>query len=990
MRLAFPLALLTVLFGLSPAALAQTGRVVGTVTEAGSDVTLPSANVRVLGTTIGAASDVNGRYTIVGVPSGTQTIVASFVGFQSDSVTVDVPTGGEIEVDFELAFGTGDLEITVTSQAFGQQTAIQQQLEAETITNVVSAERIRELPDEDAANAVGRLPGVSLQNGDQIVVRGIEAKYNTITVNGVQLPSTTTDRSTSIGFISSNMLAGIEVSKAVTPAMDANSIGGNVNLRLQEAPEGLHYDTMIQGDYNDQDNTADNYRAWASVSNRFLGDRIGMFLQGNARRLNGGGDIAQTTWTPLSQADLVAGLRPYGISQYDLQDQVNIQNEFGGSLLLDYRLPAGKIILQNAYSAEDVDNASLIDRLFLTNGNRQFRAQRRIGSTSLMVNSLQGEHLFDRFNIDWALSHSRSRRDDDLGYTVDFSGTGYFEPQTLENWTSEDQILDLQLMDGAPGAVNEGITTYENYGERRLVAALNLRVPFTAGFTSGEIRGGGKYSALDRDRDRLQYYRRLGGSGENEGARDFLNSIGADPDAPLQASLFLDPTYADDRGSLYLDGRRTFTGALNIEYLDEYFRNAQNGWPTPALAESNRFDYTASEDVSAGYIMADLDLGRYLNILGGVRYENFSFSNSSPFVNQTLYDGQGAVFDTLSSSRSHSQWFPNIQAQISPVDWFDLRLAYTKTTSRPDFQALLTNSWVNQGTNGATGNPNLVPTISDNYDAYLSFNNNRIGLFTIGVFAKNLSNIVRGITIQRQTLDLFDGTYWAPDDAGYETCEDGSLRRNCIDTNNDGTPDGARVPDINPTGGINTFVNNPDDALLSGFEVDWQTNFWYLPGVLRSVVLNVNYTRLNSSVDYQSIFQTRSGPFSPIVQVDSVRTGRLLQQGSDVINVALGADIGGFSGRVSFRYQDDVLVGLSQQDPTGDNFTQPVYGFDFSLRQRLPIEGLSLFLNGLNLSHPVQQNVRTLVPAGGDAPIEANTQIAYYPRRFQLGLRYGL
>ena len=979
--------LLILFLSLSGLAAAQTGRVVGTVTEGGGN-TLPGANVRIVGTTTGAATDVNGRFTIVGAPAGEQTVVASFVGFQSDSARVVVPAGGEVEVDLTLSYGDGGIQVEITGQALGQQTAIQQQLDAETITNVVSAERIRELPDESAATAVSRLPGVSLQNGDQIVVRGIEAKYNTITVNGIQVPSTTTDRSTGIGFISSNMLAGIEVSKAVTPAMDANSIGGNVNLRLQEAPDGLHYDTMIQGDYNDQDKTADNYRAWASVSNRFLGDRLGVFVQGNARRFNGGGDIANATWTALEQADDNPGLRPYGISQYDFVDQVSVSEEVGASVLLDVRLPGGKLILQNAYSAEDFDSSNFTDRLFLTNGNRSFRANRTVGERTLLINSLQGEHLFERLGVNWSLSHARTRRQDDLGYQIDFNGTNWFTPQAIQNWTSEEQVLDIDFLEtGVLGGVNEGITTYEDFGERRLVAGLDLTVPVSANFFTGELRGGGKYTQLDRDRDLLQYYRRLSDNGQNSGASEFLRSIGVDPTSPLRLEPFLDPEYTDGRGQYYLNGRREFTGALNIEYLDEYFRNAQNGWPTPAVAQSNRFDYLASEDVAAGYLMADVDFGSFLNVLGGVRYENFSFDNTAPFVNQTLYDGQGAVFDTVSVSRSHGQWFPNIQTQISPTDWFDIRLAYTKTTSRPDYEALLANTWNNQGDGGAAGNPNLLPTIADNYDAYLSFHNNRVGLFTVGVFAKNLSNVIRGISIRRNTLDQFEGTFWAPIDNGYETCENGDLRRSC--------PDGQSVPDINPVSEIATTINNPDDALLTGFEVDWQTNFWYLPGVLRSVVLNVNYTRLNSEIDYQSIFVRKEDPNCRfgcrLIQVDSVRTGRLFQQGNDVVNVALGADVGGFSGRVSFRYQGDILVGLDQRDSAFDTFTEPRYGWDFSLRQRLPIDGLSLFLNGVNLSHPAQNNNRNIV-VGPDAttPSDAITSIAYYPRRFQVGIRYGL
>ena len=997
-------------FALSGVASAQSGRVVGTVTEDGGR-TLPGANVFVAGTTIGAATDVNGRFTIANAPAGPQTIVASFVGFQSDSVQVVVPAGGEIEVDLSLAFGQVGQEVEITGQALGQQTAINEQLNAETISNIVSADRIRELPDENAAAAVSRLPGVSLQNGDQIVVRGIEAKYNTVTVNGVQLPSTGTDRSTSLGFISSNMLAGIEVSKSVTPAMEANSIGGNVNLRLQEAPEGLHYDAMVQGDYNDQDKTADNYRTWASISNRFFGDRLGAFVQGNARRFNGGGDIANFTYVPLPEGDVGGGLRPYYILDATFQDEVNTVNEYGASLLLDYRLPAGKIILQNAYSSEDYDNTFLTDQLLLETGRRNFGINRNGGTNYLLVNSLQGEHQLPVFSVDWVLSHSRSNQDQDFGYTTTFGGTGYFTglQQSVDD---QDTVYDLQFDDAeaVPGIIGDGQTFYEGRNERRLSAGLNVKVPVTLGFITGRIQGGGKYTDLDRDRDRLVYYRRLAdGDAQNAGASDYLRDVvGVDPVNPLPLSAFRDGVYQNERGQYFLDERRAYSGALNVDYLDNYFRLAQDGWPTAALAQSNRDDYTAQESIGAGYIMGNFDFGSYLNLLGGVRYEKFSFNNSAPLVLQTLYDGQGEVRDTLSVERSFGDWFPNIQAKISPTDWVDVRLAYTKTTSRPDYQALLVSTWVGDSGDGVSGNPNLRPTISDNFDAYISFSNSKIGLFTVGAFAKNLSNVIRTVGVQRQALGGFNGLFWAADTSaatraitGYQVCsgetatspDDQRLYSSCDEN---GLATGFRVPNVRRTGLISTSVNNPDNATLSGFEVDWQTNFWYLPGILQSVVFNANYTKITSSIDYQSVFYTRNpeckSPLCslPQVQVDTVRTGRLFRQGDDIINLALGADIGGFSGRLSFRYQGDVASSIAARDPANDTFEQPVTGWDLSLRQRLPIEGLSVFFNGVNLSHSrTDSGFSRVLGADATAAAFVPTRVAYYPRRFQFGIRFG-
>ena len=895
----------------SPGASAQTGRVVGTVTEAGTDNTLPGANVVVQGTTIGAATDLNGRYILTGVPAGPQTIVASFVGYDNVEREVVIPAGEEITVDLELLWAAAQTEgVTVTAQARGQIQAINEQLSAQTIKNVVSAERIRELPDESAAAAVSRLPGVSLQEGDKIVVRGIQAKLNTITVNGIQLPSTDLeDRSTNLGFISSNMLAGIEVTKAVTPAMDANSIGGSVNLRLREAPQGWHYDAMLQGDYNGQDHTYANYRAWGSVSNRFFGDRLGAFVQANARRFDGGQDVGTATYAPLA-SDPGSGLRPFAISEYQFADQANLNEEYGGSALFDFRLPGGKIIFQNTFATEAYDNTSYVERLLLVNGNRGFRLERNVGERYLLVNALQGEHLLGRLGIDWTLSHARSQNDTDLNYAIDFSNAKYFEGQPLANWQSEEDVFAITFdQEGlAASTAGNGATRDESYSERRLNAALNLTLPVTLPqVLSGSFQAGGKVEQLARNNDITRYFKRLSEPSNNEYAADFIESIGGDPTQALRFEDFRDPDY--ERGEYFLGDRRSLTDVANVEYLDQYFRLAPQGWPLPHFADSYRFDYVAEEQVAAAYLMGDFDITDYVNVLGGVRYEKFSVDNEAPFVYQNHFDGAGAVFDTLSTERNLAHWFPNVQLRISPLDWVDLRLAYTKTLSRPDYQLMLPSTFVNgDGGTGIAGNPLLEPTVSDNFDAYLSFHNNYIGLFTVGAFSKDLEDVILTQRILRSTLGEFEGVYWAPAQ---------------LPVNEDGDPvdaEGNEIPDLRSNQTLTTYLNNPYPGRIRGLEFDWQTNFWYLPGALKSVVFNINYTRVHSEMDYRQILQVRANPLAPPTQVDTFRTARLLQQGNDILNFALGADIGGFSGRLSFRYQGDVITNVSELRPEEDTY----------------------------------------------------------------------
>jgi hypothetical protein len=246
-RILFVSAILcTVLMLLSPSVQASVSAVTvqGRVKDAQTGESLPSANVTLVSTGLGAAADINGRYVIRNVPAGSYTIRASYIGYKSSEVHVDIQEGVNVTRDFALEnVGIKGEGITVTAQAQGQNQAINRQLAADHLMNVVSSARIQELPDANAAESIGRLPGVSITRyggeGTKVVIRGLEPKYNVVTVDGVRMASSNAaDRSTDLSMISPNILESIEVSKTVTADQDADVIGGTVNFKLREAQGG--------------------------------------------------------------------------------------------------------------------------------------------------------------------------------------------------------------------------------------------------------------------------------------------------------------------------------------------------------------------------------------------------------------------------------------------------------------------------------------------------------------------------------------------------------------------------------------------------------------------------------------------------------------------------------------------------------------------------------------------------------------------------------
>ncbi len=189
--------LLLVGFRSSPASAQKTATLSGTITDAQTGDALPGAHIVLVGSGLGASSDMVGRYLVRGIPPGTYTLRSTYVGYESISATITLLEAADVRRDFKLLSAAIEGEpVVVTAQAAGQKGAINRQLSAMPMMNVVSADRIQELPDANAAESIGRLPGVSLirtgGEGSQVVIRGLSPQYNQITIAGVELPGNVT------------------------------------------------------------------------------------------------------------------------------------------------------------------------------------------------------------------------------------------------------------------------------------------------------------------------------------------------------------------------------------------------------------------------------------------------------------------------------------------------------------------------------------------------------------------------------------------------------------------------------------------------------------------------------------------------------------------------------------------------------------------------------------------------------------------------------
>jgi len=958
--------LLLCLLGSLPSAwitAAPLGRITGIIVDASTGEALPGANVRIDGTSLGAASDADGRYTISGVPAGSHTLIATYIGYQQQEREIVAADGETLVENFELEWQSVEgEEIVVTAQVAGQLAAINEQFSDRTIKNVVSRDRIQELPDNNAAESIGRLPGIAIQRSggeaNKVAIRGLAPKFNTVTVNGVRLPTTDpNDRSVDLSLVSSNILDGIEVRKAITPDMDGDAIGGNIDLRLRNAPSGLLFDLLAQGGYTGLQEDLGNYKFVGTVSNRFFSDRLGAIATFNVDRYNRSADKVGIGWQSGQRNPLTDSLDTR-FDSFNLREETILRDRAGGSLLLDYTLPSGRITANAFYNA--LSNDGLYRRYAPTVDNLQASVQMDNSTTSILTSGLGIEQDLGFLKYDAQVSYTTSRRDTPENYLWEFQNDGsaldtlgrsdLFGYSAFDVWNEIKQDSSISL---TSIWVDSNQLDEDQFGVQ-----LNLQTPIRIGdLLGGYVKAGGKLRWLDRvyDRERdgrqgLRYP-----DGHNNSRDCLLNVLGPDwaeryaltdslytPGIPIEL-LQLDFDRADE----FLDGDFGLGTVPDEDLLMELTRALQSEACQSEYVhnsiESLGQDYDGIEQYQAGYVMAELNIGRYVTIIPGVRYErDFSRYNGQRFreVVNAFRDGPPADLEDLEVERDNAFWLPMVHVDIRPLEWLSLRMARTETISRPNFnQYAPITSINNTGSFIRAAASQLRPAQATNYDASAQLVSGSFGLFGVSWFRKTINDLILDVQYPTQ-LFVVDG-----------------------DTTIIGVPEGSNVPDgwLGQAPNLQTTINNQEPAKYWGFEVEWQTNFPYLPGVLRGLVLNVNYTRGWSETTYHYYqkdreYITGSRPPQYTYSItDTTRTGRMPGQSAHLFNATLGIDYKGFSTRLSYLYQSNTASFISTNNPLADDFVGAYSRFDVSVRQKLGV-GLEVFANLNNLNNRPDRN----------------------------------
>jgi TonB-dependent receptor len=965
----------------------------GIIADTEDNAPLVAATVVLKGTTIGTVTDYNGEYTLP-VKPGTYTLEISYLGYDTKEVPITVEENQTLVVNESLSLSTFTGEvIIVTAQARGQLGAMNQQIKSNQIVNVVSAERIRELPDENAAQAISRLPGVHL-DGSKVVIRGVDAKMNKILVNGIVLPSTeSNNRATDLGIVSANMLSGIEVYKSLTPDMDADAIGGVVNLRLREAQKGFHAALTAQGGYNWQEDLLGRKLLWGDVSNRFFNGKLGVLLNVNYEVKSGGDDRVQIGYavgsdrTPSSDPDK----EYWRLNSVNVYDQLSTVKNAGGALVIDYDFLHGQLIYSGMLNHSLNTETVYRDEMTMNVKYRRFYIDPREYTSLLLNNSLRLEQQFGRVKFDATIANTSIDRKDNYNYNIRFSENSQYP--AFNNLVSDISFLDHM----APTDIYETLITHDSvmsefkmytgdrtpvvYDEKQWIGDLNLEMPLNiSDYLNINFKVGGKYLRKERNYDENDYFfgdnsiiRRPLFISINPWLQSFIPEYDANTSTIIYFPDFRDMDYrVNDR---YISGY-SLDYVIDQEKTDEMMLRQMDLDLMEINSTQYWHDYWGFETRTAAYAMAEINIGNRLLLIPGIRYENVHNEYSAYLTYQGSTNNWG-LEDTITRPTDHPNWLPHLHGRLHVTDWLDIRASYNKTLSRPDYNYAVPKMHYDLGQSQPTaGNPLIKPAVSTNYDLNIMFHADKLGLITIGGYIKEIDDV---FYLKQSQLKNIPDTFLV-----------------------DHFPVDAYPSMLTQV--FDYYVNNQYTGYLKGLELEWQSNLSWLPRPFNGIVLNANYTHVWSETKYPVYGQKDSlvqiGPIRvPIkVQHDTFFVERLINQANDIANVSLGYDYGGFSARISFRFQGNVIRQIDRSSQKNE-YTHDIYSYDLVVKQRIPLEfaDLEVFLNAINITNvPVEKRYRNIHYIGdywytnnnGERyDGKSDTYLRYRGPQFQLGIR---
>ncbi len=714
-------------------------------------------------------------------------------------------------------------DIIVTGQRAAQQAAVEVKRNSLAVSETIIADDVGKLPDQNVAESVRRLPGLSVANdqgeGRYVIIRGVNPNLVNVTVNGQTQPAPEPDgRQVKLDDIPSALIGAVTISKSITPDQDANAIGGAIDIRTLSAFDRReHLFMTARGQYGRYElGNGHPYEADAQVGGRFGNFGAVASVSYSKRDIESENFQGSTVFNANGAPDQF-GLRDY-----------NLTRERTGIVLnLDWHpSDAVKLYARGTYSKftdheiRDQDRVDSIAYTGATSGTYRGRPSLlvRLRDEDDNTKSVSGGGTFDlgSAKLDVSGAWARAIKDDPLRSEFNFRGSATSAAGSVTGTfdvTQSPYLFTIASFNPAAYTLNS-----VNYDRRhaqedlwQLRADLSIPVRFGSDST---IKIGAKYLNRHKvnDRNFVQY------------------GAGTTAFTAATAAYIGDTSFYDGR---YVFGPR-ISYALAQAFADANVNARSQSAANLTSTRNNSLvnDYDVREEVTAGYAMAVLRLDR-LTLIPGVRVEHTQDHALGKLITATSSPTQG--FNST-GDRSYTDVFPGLNAKFEATRDLIFRAAVTTSLGRPNYPDLTPFVSVDVTTSPVTitqGNPAVQPYKAVNLDGAMEYYLPDHGLLSVGVFYKHIDN-----PIYSQSTAVANGTF-----AGQTF---------------------ATANVIQPL--------NADKAIIKGIEFAAQVQFTFLPSPLDGFGVTANYTIVGGE---GSGLAGRSGDFPLFFQSKRIASGQL-------------------------------------------------------------------------------------------------------------------
>ncbi|MES2693290.1 MAG: TonB-dependent receptor [Verrucomicrobiota bacterium] len=941
----------------------ETGTISGRVRNEATGAYLEGANVvlQPLGRTTLTSRD--GSFTFSRLPPQRYELLVSHTGTDSKTVDVVVAAGATATPEIALTAGIYQLEtFVVAGEREGSALAAQLQRNAPNVKNVLSADTFGSVADENIGNFLLRVPGITGDapegNVNFIRIRGVDPNMNAVTVDGTRTASGGTQgglgRAFEIDKFPASLIDSIEVTKAPTPDMDADSIGGSVNLKTKSAfnQKGLLATYKIGNSYNTGRKT---FRPTASfmVSDTVGREqRLGVIFTASFNSNSNPRDTIFGAWEGTLATD-----RP---AYYTLSSagEDYFENKRGGAgLRFDYRWSANTTVYVNLMYSGNHDRLFRRRNAFAGFTGVVFDHFDAAGvprsATNQVATLLPGWTYTVTETINQTFQFTQfDRTRDQNGYNVHLGGDRRFATAKLDfnlNFSTsrgiEDRVNLTPTVTGVgfrfnrdlPDPDNPAGATFQQISGPDITNAANFNFP-SVGFNHDlkkETIWGGQLNFKQTLPTSLPVYVQTGLRFRIQDPEQFFTRPSYNYVGPRGAALarFVDQSYTYQPKALR--GTMPSTRFFHIPTVLYELENTPSSFTLDRVVTLRNElinDRNASEAVYAAYVMAGAQLRR-LNVLAGLRAEEThvqgigSFQAISTEERARRLAWVGTVTEAENLRRTQAEYgnrrsnrsdyrnvFPGLHFKYDVSAGLLARASYSTGIGRPNFTTIIPNDSVNDAAQRVTANnTSLRPQRSDNFDVTLEYYFKPAGMFTVGAFMKEIDDFIfmtdRGL-IAAGADNGFGGDY-----AGYTL----------------------------------TTQANGGSARIRGVEVSYQQQFSKLPGFWRGFGVYANHTWLQTEGDYGTVGTT--------VQTGQV-PGFIPQSG----NLGLSYIQRGWTLRAQYNYNSRALGNTLNANVALRQYNYSKRRVDFNAAYALSPK-LTLFVDVINaLSDTLGDNPYIYIP----------------------------